>query len=250
MAKGISGHKTDTTIGINDEWLSPPEIVKALGPFDLDPCSPVIRPWATAAQHYTVHDNGLLLPWHGRVWMNPPYGRSLPAWLNKMCLHGDGIGLTFSKTEIKAFQNYVYPHAASIFFFYDRLTFYNVDGTKADYNAGDGSCLIGYGKRNMEAIGDSGLRGKHLLINYTPVILVGVDRTWRTVVSMTMERLDGVATLDAIYTVVENLAPEKVRRNDHYKAKVRQTLQLFFTKIKKGQYTNVSSTDQEESSEI
>lgn len=24
----------------NDEWLTPPEIVRALGPFDLDPCSP------------------------------------------------------------------------------------------------------------------------------------------------------------------------------------------------------------------
>ena len=30
-----------------DEWLTPPEIIKSLGEFDLDPCSPINRPWAT-----------------------------------------------------------------------------------------------------------------------------------------------------------------------------------------------------------
>ena len=52
-----------------------PEIVSALGPFDLDPCSPVNRPWPTAAQHFTVRDDGLAQAWHGRVWCNPPFGR-------------------------------------------------------------------------------------------------------------------------------------------------------------------------------
>lgn len=56
----------------NDEWLTPPALLRALGQFDLDPCSPVVRPWDTAAQHYTVQDDGLSLPWAGRVWLNPP----------------------------------------------------------------------------------------------------------------------------------------------------------------------------------
>lgn len=30
----------NTNTDNNDEWLTPPEIVEALGPFDLDPCSP------------------------------------------------------------------------------------------------------------------------------------------------------------------------------------------------------------------
>ena len=42
-----------------DEWLTPPEIIKALGPFDLDPCSPINRPWDTARKHYTIENNGL-----------------------------------------------------------------------------------------------------------------------------------------------------------------------------------------------
>ena len=32
----------------NGEWLTPPYVLDALGEFDLDPCSPVVRPWDTA----------------------------------------------------------------------------------------------------------------------------------------------------------------------------------------------------------
>ena len=58
-----------------DEWLTPPEIVKSLGEFDLDPCSPIERPWDTAKNHFTINDNGLIQNWFGRVWCNPPYGK-------------------------------------------------------------------------------------------------------------------------------------------------------------------------------
>jgi hypothetical protein len=65
----------------NDEWLTPPEILRALGDFDLDPCAPVTRPWETAAQHYTALDDGLNKQWNGRVWCNPPFGREAVKWL-------------------------------------------------------------------------------------------------------------------------------------------------------------------------
>jgi hypothetical protein len=42
----------------NDTWLTPPELIQSLGIFDLDPCSPINRPWDTAKKHYTVNDNG------------------------------------------------------------------------------------------------------------------------------------------------------------------------------------------------
>ena len=58
-----------------DEWLTPPEIIKALGDFDLDPCSPINRPWNTAKNHFNINDNGLMQNWFGRVWCNPPYGK-------------------------------------------------------------------------------------------------------------------------------------------------------------------------------
>lgn len=240
---GMAAHHSPTIINQNDEWLTPPEIIRALGQFDLDPCSPIVRPWPTAKNHFTIEDDGLFLPWFGRVWMNPPYGATMPAWLNKLALHGNGIAFTFARTDTQAFHQYVFQHASSILFLNGRVTFYDVQGNKGKFNGGAPSVLISYGKNNMEAIGDSGIKGKHLLINYTPVIIVGVDRTWKTVVSMSFEKLNGEATLDAIYSVVEKLAPEKVRKNDHYKAKVRQVLQTYFTKIKRGHYSTTNTEE-------
>ena len=58
-----------------DEWLTPPELIRALGEFDLDPCAPINRPWPTAGGHFTREDDGLTKEWFGRVWLNPPYCR-------------------------------------------------------------------------------------------------------------------------------------------------------------------------------
>ncbi len=66
--RGMSGHHSARAD--KDEWLTPPELLRALGDFDLDPCSPVNRPWPTAARHLTWQDNGLLAEWKGRVWCN------------------------------------------------------------------------------------------------------------------------------------------------------------------------------------
>jgi hypothetical protein len=38
----------------NDTWLTPPTIIQSLGEFDLDPCSPINRPWNTAKNHYNT----------------------------------------------------------------------------------------------------------------------------------------------------------------------------------------------------
>jgi len=77
-----------------DEWLTPPEILAALGEFDLDPCAcSAPRPWPTAKQHLTRADDGLTAPWYGRVWLNPPYGTAnvVGPWMRRMVTHGNGI---------------------------------------------------------------------------------------------------------------------------------------------------------------
>ena len=56
----------NTNTANHDEWLTPQNILSALGPFDLDPCAPINRPWDMAARHYTVADDGLSKPWAGR----------------------------------------------------------------------------------------------------------------------------------------------------------------------------------------
>lgn len=157
MSLGIGGHQS-ARMG-RDEWLTPPHIIEALGAFDLDPCAPIVRPWDTAAAHYTVEDNGLAKPWHGRVWLNPPYGQNTEAWMQRLAEHGDGVALIFARTETSIFFPWVWWRADSVFFFRGRLHFHDVEGVRAKANAGGPSVLVAYGERNTEAINSSGLPG-------------------------------------------------------------------------------------------
>jgi len=60
--------------------------VACLGEIDLDPCSDGGEPPNVPAHtHYTAADDGLTHPWHGRVYMNPPYGREIGDWVEKLC---------------------------------------------------------------------------------------------------------------------------------------------------------------------
>ena len=73
---------------VDQGWETPPELLEALravfGRFDLDPCAPrKSRTAVRARTHYTAEDDGLSLPWHGTVFVNPPYGRTLAAWIAK-----------------------------------------------------------------------------------------------------------------------------------------------------------------------
>ncbi len=149
-----------------DEWLTPPEIIKALGTFDLDPCSPLdeVRPWDTATRHLTTKDNGLVRPWEGRVWCNPPYGKETFDWINKLSFHGNGIALIFARTETKGFHREIWEKADGIFFFKGRLCFYHVDGKKGG-TANAPSCLVAYGKENVASINNSNLDGKLISLN-------------------------------------------------------------------------------------
>lgn len=135
----------------DDQWLTPPWIIEALGPFDLDPCAPVNRPWNTAKEHYTKLDDGLSKPWHGRVWLNPPYGGQTFKWIARLAEHRNGIALIFARTETKGFHNYVWNKADSIFFFRGRLSFYKVTGEKGG-PANAPSCLISYSPMNTDII--------------------------------------------------------------------------------------------------
>lgn len=143
-----------------DDWLTPPELLRALGTFDLDPCSPVVRPWDTAAVHFSVYDNGLVRDWHGRVWLNPPYGRETIHWLARLHSHGNGIALVFARTETAAWFKHVWGVATGVLFLRGRLDFYDVRGRKALYNAGAPSALVAYGQRNVDALKRSRIEGR------------------------------------------------------------------------------------------
>lgn len=145
--------------GCND-WLTPPSLIGALGSFDLDPCSPVNRPWDTARRHLTVLDNGLERDWSGRVWLNPPFGQ-IPEWMRRMSEHGDGIALCLARAETAWFQDYVFnaPTMTALLFLRGRLTFYHGDGRLAQGNCGGAPVLVAYGPANAAALVYSGLQG-------------------------------------------------------------------------------------------
>ncbi len=143
-----------------DEWLTPPEILHAVGPFDLDPCAPINRPWPMASRHYTVADNGLRLLWEGRVWCNPPYGRETGKWLARCAEHRNAIALIFARTETADWVEHVWKKADSILFLWGRLYFHHVDGRRAAANSGAPSALIAYDRANTLALERSNLPGR------------------------------------------------------------------------------------------
>lgn len=161
---GMSGH-SEPTRGKNDEWLTPPEIIEALGPFDLDPCAPVNRPWSTAARHLTTEDDGLAVVWGADefVWLNPPYGRQTWTWLDRLAHHAEhgrgGIALTFARTETAGFFRSVWGRADSVLFLEGRLHFHYVTGERAQANSGAPSCLVAYGGEATDRLVNRGPSG-------------------------------------------------------------------------------------------
>ena len=148
----------------SDVWLTPPEILAALGRFDLDPCAPADRPWDMAARHLTRKDQGLFQPWAGRVWLNPPYGREAVKWLRRLSQHGRGTALTFARTETEWFWQTIWRSdtATGVMFLQGRLTFHHEDGQRAAANSGAPSVLVAYGADDAERLAGSGLPGAYV----------------------------------------------------------------------------------------
>lgn len=152
----------------SDTWLTPPEIISALGPFDLDPCCPPVMPWATAMRMLNERDDGLSANWHGRVWLNPPYSREAVKWLRKLAAHGDGTALVFARTETEWFFETVWRAASAILFLEGRIHFHRADGTRAAANAGAPSCLVSYGAHNAERLQTCGIAGQFVQLQQEP----------------------------------------------------------------------------------
>lgn len=150
----------NTNTANSETWLTPPELIKALGKFDLDPCCPEKMPWQTAGKMLSRErdGDGLAAEWQGRVWLNPPYGRQTFVWCNKLSRHKSGIALIFARTETKGFQREVFAKAHCVFFLAGRIKFYRADGTQGDC-ANAPSCLASYSIADTKTIFDAADRG-------------------------------------------------------------------------------------------
>jgi site-specific DNA-methyltransferase (adenine-specific) len=67
------------------EWSTPQDLYDRLnaqhGPFTLDACATAEK--AKCERFYTRAEDGLAQTWTGRVWLNPPYGHEIGAWMRK-----------------------------------------------------------------------------------------------------------------------------------------------------------------------
>jgi hypothetical protein len=146
-------------------WLTPPGILDALGPFDLDPCAcPLPRPWDTAGAMWTREDAPLNREWFGRVWLNPPFGPKpvVSAFMRRMADHGRGTALLFARTETELFFETVWSRATAVLFLKGRPHFHHQDGRRAGANSGAPVVLIAYGERDAALLCCSGLEGRYL----------------------------------------------------------------------------------------
>ena len=96
-------HEPQNHQGKTNTWLTPLSLINALGEFDLDPCG--FNGHKTAKKIIVLPDNGLAIEWTGRVWLNPPYGRNVNEWLQKLQKHNNGMALVFGRTDVKWFQD-------------------------------------------------------------------------------------------------------------------------------------------------
>lgn len=122
-----------------NEWGTPVAIIEAarlvLGRIDCDPAThAAAQARVQAACYYTAADNGLGQPWHGRVFLNPPYERGLiERFVIKLLMElaakraTEAIVLVNAQTDTVWFQ-YLKPVASAECYPTGRVRFLNSDG--------------------------------------------------------------------------------------------------------------------------
>jgi site-specific DNA-methyltransferase (adenine-specific) len=115
---------------LTDDWATPSAFFATLAhefPFTLDVAASASN--AKCERYYDIEADGLSQPWAPHVcWMNPPYGRSIGAWVEKAyheaTLGATIVGLLPARTDTAWWHDYV-TKAAEVRFVRGRLKFYN-----------------------------------------------------------------------------------------------------------------------------
>lgn len=104
MTSGLYSSKTP-------EWATPQAFFDKLDDefhFTLDPCATPQN--AKCKRFFTQADDGLSKKWTGRVFMNPPYGRGIGAWVKKAYESAMGgvivVCLLPARTDTKWWHDY------------------------------------------------------------------------------------------------------------------------------------------------
>lgn len=139
-------------LGKSDDWYTPRYIFDALGcRFDLDPAA------APSGDHVPATakifgGGGLEKPWHGFVWLNPPFGgrNGILPWLNKFFAHNNGVALMSDRTSAPWFQAAA-KQANAILFLSPKVKFERPDGSVGK-SPGCGTALMSAGPLGRAAL--------------------------------------------------------------------------------------------------
>ena len=147
----------------NDTWLTPQYIFESLEcKFDLDPCHIEKPPFKTANKWYTKNIDGLIQPWNGLVWCNPPYGKETEKWVKKCIEHNNCIMLIFNRMDTGYWHENIFKHASGIKIIRGRIKFLNAEGVPAKNSPGVGSVLVSFGHEAKEILRKCTLNGKYI----------------------------------------------------------------------------------------
>jgi hypothetical protein len=125
-------------------WVTPRWVFDWLGRFDLDPATFENHPWPCAAENRVI--DGLSTPWHGRVFLNPPFTNGqIEPFVERMALHGNGVLIVAARVETGWFQDYVFGAAQAVWFPRKRVQFCNQSGQPIT-RCGFPSCVAFYEK--------------------------------------------------------------------------------------------------------
>lgn len=99
-----------------DDWATPWPLFRiceqAYGPFSLDVCATAAN--AKCQRFFSPDVNGLLQPWRGNCWMNPPYGRGIGKWIEKAVAEAKNgsrvVCLLPARTDTAWWHGFVLPH--------------------------------------------------------------------------------------------------------------------------------------------
>ena len=111
-----------------DLWETPQILFDQLNAefhFNLDVCA--LPENAKCAAYYTPEMNGLVQPWYGNCWCNPPYGRKIGEWVKRAHNYAtEGITTVMllpARTDTQCFHDYILNPNREIRFIRGRLKF-------------------------------------------------------------------------------------------------------------------------------
>lgn len=126
-----------------EEYYTPPQFIEAarevLGIIDLDPATcEMAQKWIMAESFYTIENDGLSQKWHGKVWLNPPYGKdegksNQGAWSQKLIAEYKTGNVSEAILLVKAAVGYNWFEILwddwPVCFVRERLSFIKEDGS-------------------------------------------------------------------------------------------------------------------------